>query len=149
MLPCNPWLRLKPGPIPANLLHRGIRWLLADASIERCFAITHPAKDYQLTLPRQRGTTASIAYQPPSHCILECHSHGQAAAFFSGADDRDEQSLRLYGVVGRGPDDQPSLLLRIGIYGHYYPLALHRICQGNRHCHYQEEPCPCRTISRH
>jgi hypothetical protein len=38
-------------------------------------------------------------------------------AYFSQTDDRDEQGGRFYAVIGRLDQDQPELVLRLGMYG--------------------------------
>ena len=63
--------------------------------------------------------------------MAEVHSHGRARAFFSATDDRDEQGLRIYGVAGRLDTPLPELRLRVGVYGHFAPVALGQVFTGN------------------
>ena len=72
------------------------------------------------TASRSHVTTAS---DRPVETILELHSHGALPAFWSAADDRDEQGACIYGVIGR-LDAQPELRLRLGLYGYWLPLTL-------------------------
>ena len=85
---------------------------------------------YRLVVPPQVGTSASLAYQPPAGVVAEFHSHGSSRAFFSATDDRDEQGLRIYGVVGRLDALRPELRLRVGVYGHFGPLDWPQVFDG-------------------
>ena len=85
---------------------------------------------YRLVVPPQAGTAASLVYAPPAGVVAEVHSHGRARAFFSATDDRDEQGLRIYGVAGRLDTPLPELRLRVGVYGHFAPVALGQVFAG-------------------
>ena len=50
-------------------------------------------------------------------------------AFFSGTDDRDEQGLQLYGVVGK-LTERTEVLLRVGAYGYFSILSWYQVFQG-------------------
>ena len=79
-----------------------------------------------LIVPEQDAGAAFVRptnpYDPAvSQAIIEVHSHHRMAACFSTTDDRDETGFKLYGVLG-DLDQQPTLRLRVGIYGHHHDI---------------------------
>lgn len=80
-----------------------------------------------LTVPTQTQTAYSCephATGPGSSyasALIEVHSHHTMQAFWSDTDNRDEQGFRLYAVWGT-IFRQPTLRVRVGIYGHFYEL---------------------------
>ena len=76
--------------------------------------------------------------------MLEIHSHGPHPAVFSSTDNRDEQGLRLYGVVGRLGTERPEVALRVGAYGHFLPVAWETVFDGDsgafRDAHFDRRP---------
>ena len=122
-------LELSGGPLPAHLLNEGLRWFMESPGQERFFAICRDGDGYAIRVPGQSGSVASLSYEPVDEAVAEFHSHGRLPAFFSGADDRDEQRFRVYGVVGR-LDAVPEMVLRVGVYGHYAPLSLRELFDG-------------------
>ena len=112
-------LRLAHGPMPADLFRAGLAMMTANPCTESFFAIRFDGSSYRLVVPKQRGSTASVLYQPPPDAVAEFHSHCSMRAFFSATDDADEQAFRIYGVVGRADTPTPELALRVGIYGYF------------------------------
>ncbi|MCA9947692.1 MAG: Mov34/MPN/PAD-1 family protein, partial [Anaerolineales bacterium] len=55
--------------------------------------------------------------------LCDLHSHGHMSAFFSQTDDADEQSARLFAVIGK-LDTEPEIRLRVGVYGYWQPLPV-------------------------
>ena len=123
-------VQLTHGPIPAGLFELGLRWFQDDPDTERFFAVRWDGDAYRLVVPPQLGTATSLAYAPPAGVVAEFHSHGTSRAFFSATDDRDEQGLRIYGVVGRLDTSLPELSLRVGVYGHFAPLDWPQVFSG-------------------
>ncbi len=118
------------GPIPADLLELGLRWLRTDPETERFFAVRWDGQVYGLVVPPQAGTATSLTYRPPTGVVAEFHSHGGSRAFFSDTDDRDEQGFRIYGVVGRLDTPRLELSLRLGVYGHFSPVDWSQVIAG-------------------
>lgn len=79
----------------------------------------------RLAYPPQENGAARAAYQGGADpaIILDVHSHVEMAAFFSGADDRDELGFRFYAVMGR-IFTRPEIRLRLGIYGDHWELPI-------------------------
>ena len=118
LAPAHEALDLKAGPIPSHLFEMGLSWMMTTPGTEKMFAIRLAAHGYELEIPEQQGTTASIQYERGGEAVAEFHSHGRMRAFFSGTDDRDEVGFRIYGVCGK-LDTAPEMKLRVGIYGHF------------------------------
>ena len=123
-------LQLTHGPIPAQLFEVGLGWFQDAPDTERFFAVRWDGDAYRLVVPEQAGTASSLTYRPPAGVVAEFHSHGKTRAFFSGTDDRDEQGLRIYGVVGKLDTSRPELSLRMGVYGHFGPLRWGQVFGG-------------------
>ena len=87
---------------------------------------------YRLVRPPQLAGPTGVIYEPPSNAVLEIHSHCEYPARFSPTDDRDEQGLRVYGVLGRLGTERPEVALRVGAYGHYLPLPWEAVFAGDR-----------------
>ncbi|AEB85630.1 MULTISPECIES: PRTRC system protein A [Comamonadaceae] len=56
---------------------------------------------------------------------VDLHTHGRAPAFWSGADDRDDQGIKVAGVFGLLDRPRPSACFRLVINGLYQPLDRH------------------------
>ena len=123
-------LTLPHGPIPVYLFEVALRWFQASPSTERFFAVRWDGDAYRLVVPEQAGTASSLTYRPPAGVVAEFHSHGKTRAFFSPTDDRDEQGLRIYGVVGKLDTPWPELRLRAGVYGHFAPVEWSQVFVG-------------------
>ncbi len=130
LAPLEAGVTLRHGPIPLGLLAAGLAWFGEDPDSERLFAVRWDGDAYRLVVPPQAGTGVSLRYAPPAGVVAEVHSHGRARAFFSATDDADEQGLRVYGVAGRLGTALPELRLRVGVYGHFAPVALAQVFSG-------------------
>jgi hypothetical protein len=85
---------------------------------------------WHLAIPPQRQSAGSVVVEtepppdyPASEVLLELHSHHTMTAYFSRTDDADEQGFRLYAVLGT-IDQQPSVRLRVGVYGSFWELPI-------------------------
>lgn len=119
----NRSVKLRNGPLPAELIEAGIAIMKADPHNECMFAIRFDGDRYMLAIPEQVGSASSVVYRPPADAVAEFHSHCSMRAFFSATDDADEQAFRIYGVCGRLDKPVPELRMRIGIYGHFDQLS--------------------------
>ena len=117
-------VELRHGPLPAELLERGVDWFLEEPSHERLFAVRWEGGQYRMAFPNQEGRRTSLTYTPVEGAVAEFHSHGRLGAFFSAIDDQDEQGFRIYGVVGKLGEPVPQIDLRIGVYGYFGQLDL-------------------------
>jgi len=125
-------VRLLHGPIPKALHDLLVDVLLANPREEHYVAILWRDGRYQLTVPDQLAQVASMTYQrpDPAELVLEAHSHPPGVvARFSLVDDRDEQGLGLYGVLGMDEAGW-TLALRAGVYGYYGDVDVAEIFDG-------------------
>ncbi len=52
------------------------------------------------------------------NALLEIHSHGTMPAFFSVTDDKEENGLRIYAVIGNLDQRPATISVRVSVYGH-------------------------------
>ncbi len=121
--------RLKVPAIPGALLRQALEIARQNLRKEVMFQIIYnTTSGYRLEQPRQTREDIWVRYntttpQPDELLVLDLHSHHTMAAFFSPTDDRDEQGGRFYAVMGRLDQPQPHLVVRLGLYGHWLPIA--------------------------
>jgi PRTRC genetic system protein A len=130
--PLASYVRLHHRPIPAALLQR----VMIDAQQRRNaqgqltewlyrVARRDDAVVFELSVPLQDAGVASVtAAMDTENPLLELHSHGSLAAFWSSTDDRDEGGFQFYGVIGRLDTEQPEIRLRLGVYGYWWEIPL-------------------------
>jgi PRTRC genetic system protein A len=128
-----PACNLKHGLLP-EWIWDGIVWAAHAGYMvgrEVLLAVTYdPSCGYRLIVPPQVAGPVSVVYRPPANAVLEIHSHGPHPAIFSTTDNRDEQGLRLYGVVGQLGTNRPTVSLRVGAYGYFLPVDWSSIFNG-------------------
>jgi len=110
------------GRIPRYLYELALATLAADPWYESYLAVTWEG-GYRLRQPPQEGRAGGVRYERLPNTGLDIHSHGSMGAFFSYTDDRDEQGLGLYMVVGRVDTLFPEVELRVGVYGYFAPIT--------------------------
>ena len=133
---------MKHGKIPQRLWDLALSVFLAEPDKERYAGIIwDPSTPLginggcHLFVPEQRGTGTRLEYQCGENVVLELHSHPGMGPFFSATDDKDEQGLKIYGVVGMedvgGVEGLTlSVNLRLGVYGYFHPVAWGEVFEG-------------------
>ena len=122
MAPIQEEIQLLHGKIPLYFLNLALSILCIKPDIEQYVAVTWQG-NYTLTIPSQLQTAGSVTYETLPNTVLDIHSHtGGVPAHFSNIDDRDEQGLGLYAIVGDLRNLCPTIELRLGIYGYFMPL---------------------------
>jgi PRTRC genetic system protein A len=129
LLPVAPGLLLAHGPVPQRIFDLALDVMLIDPAKERYVGIVW-ADGYHLYIPEQEASAASVTYPVGTNVIIDLHSHAGMKAFFSGMDDKDEQGLKVYGVIGT-LNRMPSLKLRLGVYGYFHPLSYLDVFEGD------------------
>jgi len=114
------------GKVPRSLFDLALSVMLASPYRERYLAVVWD-DGYHLKEPRQQGDGSGIRYDRLPNTVVDIHSHGHMGAFFSSIDDRDEQGLGIYAVVGKLNTPQQEVLLRAGVYGHFSYLSLEEV----------------------
>jgi hypothetical protein len=123
LAPLKEDLRLMHDAIPLYLLNLALSVLIAKPDIEQYLALTCEGS-YNLKIPSQQGTAASVTYETLPDTVLEIHSHtGGVPAQFSPIDNRDEQGFCVYAVVADMRNLCPTVELRLGIYGYFLTLS--------------------------
>ena len=123
LLPLEPSLELPGGRIPEALYALAVWVMAADPWRERYLAVTWDGS-YHLKVPDQEREAGGVKYERIPDTVLDIHSHGLLGAFFSRADDADEQGLGLSMVAGEVDRPVPEVRLRVGAYGYFAPLTL-------------------------
>lgn len=123
-------VRLRHGLIPLALLAEAIALFREAAAGEPplemvALIVIDRAGCYRLHLPEQECHPGSVSYTRPAEwpVALALHSHHRMAAYFSATDDADETAPGLYGVVGELDQPSPTLRLRAGVEGAFWPLV--------------------------
>ncbi len=117
-----PEIHLANGKIPVGMLEIALDLMQFNHTIEIYVAIVYANEGFRLITPNQTGSPGRVTYERADNVVLDLHSHGDMKVFFSGTDNKDEQGLRLYGVVGQHGALQ--IKIRLGIYGYYGPVKL-------------------------
>ncbi len=116
-------IQLLHGKIPLYFLKLALSILCIKPDIEQYLAVNWWG-NYSLNVPSQLQTDVSVIYETLPGTVLDIHSHvGGVPARFSGIDNRDEQWLCLYAVVGDLRHLCPTIELRLGVYGYFMPLG--------------------------
>jgi PRTRC genetic system protein A len=112
-----------PKRVPASLLSRMVFLSRKALPNEILFYLFYENDEWHLYIPPQR-THPSYAkpLEDSNYVPIEIHSHNTMPAFFSAMDNRDENGLRIYGVLGLVDQPVVDFRLRVSIYGHYSVL---------------------------
>lgn len=124
--PLEEMVELCHGRIPRRLYDLALITFAGAPDREYYVAVTWEG-EYRLRVPIQERSSAEVRYEVLPDTVLDIHSHGGMGAGFSGQDDRDEQGLRLYAVVGRMDMMLPESEFRAGAYGYFAPLEMEDI----------------------
>ena len=126
LVPLDERVELTQGKVPRALYDLATSVVAADPLREHYLAVTWEGA-YRLRAPAQEGSGGGVSYERLPATVLDIHSHGTMRAFFSGTDDRDEQGLRLYMVIGRLDTLLPEVELRVGVYGYFAPINIEEV----------------------
>ena len=129
LAPMETKVTLTYGSIPQRFFDLALDTFLAESDKEQYIAVV-AARGYQFYVPVQDKHGGSVVYEVGESVVLDMHSHGHMNPFFSMQDDRDEQGLRLYGVVGK-LDAKPIVKFRIGVYGYFEALSWGVVLDGS------------------
>lgn len=129
LAPMETRVTLTYGSIPQYFFDLALDTFLADPQNEHYVAVTADA-GYHLYVPVQDTSSGRVAYAVGECVVLDIHSHGHMGAYFSGQDDKDENGLKLYAVVGN-LNATPVVKLRIGVYGYFNDLAWKDVFDGS------------------
>jgi PRTRC genetic system protein A len=149
LAPLDTKVVLRYGRIPQYIFDLAVNYFLTDMTHERYAAVTYQKAqgvmkgEYGLKTPRQaeteeqlaagedhrRGSAGALAFENMDNTVLDIHSHHKMQAWFSPKDNKDEQGLRLYAVVGR-LDASREVRLRVGVYGYRATISWGDVFEG-------------------
>lgn len=121
----EPFVKI-PARVPRRIVARMVELAYIARSREILYYLTLSGERWELSVPDQVQSGGSVRPVDPFYAgreaIIEVHSHHHMQPFFSGADDNDEKSgFRIYAVIGN-LYEYPSILVRVGIYGHFWQI---------------------------
>jgi PRTRC genetic system protein A len=92
---------------------------------EAMYHLRFEGAQFSVTKPRQSGGAGHLSYEGGDDAAVICdlHSHHEMSAFYSSTDNRDEQGLRFYGVIGR-IFTRPEIRLRLGVHGFHVAVPV-------------------------
>jgi len=126
---CEAQVVLRHGPIPQSLFDLAISIMMTDVTRERYVGVSWD-DGYHLYSPEQEGSGGGVEYDVGDNIVLDLHSHPNHPAWFSLTDNKDEQGLRLYGVVAKLAE-RPEVRLRVGVYGYFHPISWGEVFEGS------------------
>lgn len=128
----NPRIRLPFNELlSSELLIEMVRLSKLALPNEILFHITLSDGNWKLNIPPQiNGQAFTRPLESGGYIPIEIHSHNTMPAFFSETDDRDENGLRIYGVLGRVDQEIVDFRLRVSVYGHYSVLPYEMVFQS-------------------
>ena len=130
LVPVEPFVQIDHPRIPAELVDEMLEAALAAKDddlkpVEVLFHLSWDASGARLAMPPQERGVAFVRLIGPTPsyetAVVEVHSHHGMAACFSSTDDADETGFRVFGVLGE-IYTQPTLRVRVGLYGHYWEI---------------------------
>jgi hypothetical protein len=130
--PVDPYVELEYPHLGQEVLAKILECSRAAASdkdnpLEVLFYLKYRDQNgWELILPEQKATRFSVHPLASNtydyaETLIEVHSHHHMQPIFSAVDNADEQGFRLYGVIG-DIFERPTLNLRIGVWGHFWPI---------------------------
>ena len=124
--PLEPFVKMP--RVPAILLHHVLNASKENLPNEILFWFNFNCdrQMWNLDAPLQICSPASVFPMDKNNplgtkALIDLHSHGLLDAFFSRTDNRDEQGLRIFAVIGR-VNKKPLILVRVGVYGNYWNI---------------------------
>ncbi len=115
----QPYAHLLVPPIPVafleSVLESARRHLPNEAMYQ--FLYDPDKTEWRCVMPDGEANEAGVQFQDQPLAVADLHSHGNLDPFFSDTDNRDEQGLRFYAVIGNVGDTIPDLQVRVGVYG--------------------------------
>ena len=128
----EPRIILQHGKIPAPIFADSIRQMGLTLSRELYLAVVWENGAYGLRVPDQEASGSHVTYQKLPNTVLDLNSHPTFSGKFSSIDNRDEVGVQLYVVIGHVDKLIPEYTFRVGVYGHFYEMALEDIFDTNR-----------------
>ncbi len=112
--------------VPLLILQKILLEAGAAFPLEMLFTLHLEENGWRLLIPQQVQTPGSCvpvarSGEEVTGALIELHSHGAHAPYFSPMDDRDEQGFRVFSVIG-ALGEKPSIRTRVGVFGIYWEI---------------------------
>ena len=128
--------------VPVALFANALQISQESFPLERLFWFNFDG-NWSLDSPEQFCNATSVVPRDPhdnngTSAMIDLHSHGAMAPFFSHTDNKDEQGFRVYAVIGR-VRTHPSICVRVGVYGDYWSIpaaTVFELPEGIQECFY-------------
>ncbi|HVR51324.1 MAG: PRTRC system protein A [Variovorax paradoxus] len=126
-------LRLAFGTLPVAQIEEFLAEARQSLPDESAAVLVYARSTGRLRLalcPPLQRSPLRIDYQRPALAAdetvaVDLHTHGTGPAFWSAADDRDDQGICIAGVFGRLDQARPTACFRLVLNGWHLPLAGH------------------------
>jgi PRTRC genetic system protein A len=111
--------------IPAAFLAHALRVCRDNVPLEMLFWLNFD-RTWIMNAPEQFCSATSVVPvnshdRNGTRALIDLHSHGAMAPFFSHVDNKDELGFRVYAVIGR-VRTHPRICVRVGLYGDYWDI---------------------------
>lgn len=119
-----PYARLKVGRVPTAWLSSILQSAVKKLPNEAMYQFLFEDDKWKCIAPKEKkaATPSSLDYEDRGETVIDLHSHAHHAPFFSTTDDDDEKGLRFYCVIGNVDTAHPTLIVRVGVYGHFLDI---------------------------
>ena len=117
--------------VPLLILQKILMEAGAAFPLEMLFTLHLEENGWRLVIPQQVQTPGSCvpvvrSGEEVTGALIELHSHGAHAPYFSPMDDRDEQGFRVFSVIG-ALGKKPAIRTRVGVFGSFWEFPSHWI----------------------
>lgn len=132
----SPSFKLLVPKVPPDKVKAIIDRINQHPNLEQLFYLYWRGNAWEAICPEQECTPTNCISleQHPEPAVIEIHSHGSMAAFFSATDSREENGCRISTVIGR-TNNQLEIVSRVCAHGLFLNVASDQIYQNiNTYC---------------
>jgi len=124
LAPVAPYARLKVKRVPSAWLSSVLQSAVKKLPKEAMYQFIFDGNKWRCVAPKDKkpATPSSLDFEDIGEAVIDLHSHAHHDPFFSTDDNDDEKGLRFYCVIGNVDTDTPTLIVRVGVYGHYFEV---------------------------
>jgi len=129
--------RLKVPRIPSDYLWSVLASARRHSPNEAMYQFCHdpgatrsPGVPWRVVNTTRRASAAALEFADEPNAVVDLHSHAALTTFFSTTDDEDEKGFRFYCVIGQVETSQPTIVARVGVYGHTMNVPVETIFTG-------------------
>ncbi len=127
------YAKLKVPRVPTQFLWAIAKSARAHLPNEAIYQFSWEDDLWRCFMPQNTATPVALGFADRAGAVIDLHSHGTLSAFFSDTDDRDEQGLRFYCVIGEIKLIQIPIACRVGVYGHHWDCPFTTVFEDNEY----------------